>query len=234
MPARVAAVVPAKDEADLVAATVAALLGLATVDVVIVVDDGSTDETPLAAARAGAIVVRHPQNLGKGAALTTGVSRLVEEEVRRGSEEHLLLLFADADLGDSAAHLAPLLDPVLAGEADLTVATMPRSATSLGSGRVVRLARGQIEALTGHRLEQPLNGMRCLTRETFTCAQPLAPGWGVEAAMLVDVLRAGLRVLEVPVDLTHRRSGSDITGRLHRARQLRDVSRALLSRRFLT
>lgn len=233
MSGRVAAIVPAKDEADRVGGTVTALLALPEVDVVVVVDDGSTDATAAEAAEAGAIVVRHVTNQGKAAALETGVARLVEEERRTDAEPHLLL-FADADLDGSAANLEPLLAPVLAGEADLAVANIPRSASSLGAGRVVRLARGQIEAMTGRTIEQPLNGMRAMTRETFADATPLASGWGVEAAMLVDVLRAGRRVVEVPIELTHRRTGNDFKGRVHRAMQLRDVSTALLARRFLS
>ena len=183
------------------------------------------------AAEAGALVVRHALNQGKAAALTTGVARLAEEETRQGVDP-FVLLFADADLEGSAAHLGPLLEPVLGGAADLAVANIPRAASSHGSGRVVRLARGQIESLTGRRISQPLNGMRALTREAFGWASPLAPGWGVEAAMLVDVLRAGGRVVEVPVPLTHRATGADIRGQIHRARQMRDVSRALLDRRL--
>ena len=171
MTARVAAIVPAKDEADLVAATVSALLTLEQVSLVVVVDDGSSDHTAAVAAEAGAIVVRHPANRGKAAALETGVARLTEEETRQGGPEHLLL-FADADLACSAANLAPLLEPVLTGAADLSVANIPRSASSLGAGRVVRLARAQIEAMTGRRIQQPLNGMRVLTRSAFTDACP--------------------------------------------------------------
>lgn len=233
MTGRVAAVVPAKDEADRVGATVTALLALDEVDVVVVVDDGSTDATAAVAADASALVVRHAANRGKAAALETGVARLAEEETRTGSPERVLL-FVDADLGASAANLQPLLEPVLLGRADLAVANIERSASSFGTGRVVRLARAQILAMTGRTIEQPLNGMRALTRATFADATPLAGGWGVEAAMLVDVLRAGRRVVEVPVDFTHRRTGNDVRGRLHRARQLRDVSTALLARRFLS
>jgi glucosyl-3-phosphoglycerate synthase len=228
---RVAAVVPAKDEAERVGATVTALRSLPQVALVVVVDDGSTDTTGQVAADAGALVVRHATNQGKAAALTTGVARLAEEETRQGVDP-FVLLFADADLEGSAEHLGPLLEPVLAGDADLTVANIPREASSHGGGRVVRLARGQIESLTGRRISQPLNGMRSLTREAFGWASPLAPGWGVEAAMLVDVLRAGGRVVEVPVPLTHRATGADIRGQIHRARQMRDVSRALLDRRL--
>lgn len=228
---RAAAIVPAKDEAKRVGATVAALRSLPDVALVVVVDDGSTDSTAQVAAEAGALVVRHALNQGKAAALTTGVARLAEEETRQGADP-FVLLFADADLEGSAAHLGPLLEPVLGGAADLAVANIPRAASSHGSGRVVRLARGQIESLTGRRISQPLNGMRALTREAFGWASPLAPGWGVEAAMLVDVLRAGGRVVEVPVPLTHRATGADIRGQIHRARQMRDVSRALLDRRL--
>ena len=228
---RAAAIVPAKDEAERVGATVAALRSLPDVALVVVVDDGSTDGTAQVAAEAGALVVRHALNQGKAAALTTGVARLAEEETRQGVDP-FVLLFADADLEGSAAHLGPLLEPVLEGSADLAVANIPRAASSHGSGRVVRLARGQIESLTGRRISQPLNGMRALTREAFGWATPLAPGWGVEAAMLVDVLRAGGRVVEVPVPLTHRATGADIRGQIHRARQMRDVSRALLDRRL--
>lgn len=228
---RAAAIVPAKDEAERVGATVAALRSLPDVALVVVVDDGSTDSTAQVAAEAGALVVRHALNQGKAAALTTGVARLAEEETRQGVDP-FVLLFADADLEGSAAHLGPLLEPVLGGAADLAVANISRAASSHGSGRVVRLARGQIESLTGRRISQPLNGMRALTREAFGWATPLAPGWGVEAAMLVDVLRAGGRVVEVPVPLTHRATGADIRGQIHRARQMRDVSRALLDRRL--
>lgn len=228
---RAAAIVPAKDEAERVGATIAALRSLPDVALVVVVDDGSTDSTAQVAAEAGALVVRHALNQGKAAALTTGVARLAEEETRQGVDP-FVLLFADADLEGSAAHLGPLLEPVLGGAADLAVANIPRAASSHGSGRVVRLARGQIESLTGRRISQPLNGMRALTREAFGWASPLAPGWGVEAAMLVDVLRAGGRVVEVPVPLTHRATGADIRGQIHRARQMRDVSRALLDRRL--
>src|ERR1700676_1749547 len=116
----VAVVIAARNEADLIAATVAAATGLA--GLVVVVDDGSRDATAALAQRAGAVVMRHPRNQGKGAAMETGAEavRLVDPREHRDHPRHLL--FLDADLGDTAARAGPLMDPVLAGTADMTIA----------------------------------------------------------------------------------------------------------------
>jgi hypothetical protein len=121
---------------------------------------------------------------------------------------------------------------VLAGEADMTIAVLPPlRQPGGGRGFVVRLARQGIERSTGWTPTQPLSGMRCLTREAFDAALPLAAGWGVEVGLTIDLLRKGLRVVEVPCDLHHRVTGRDLRAQLHRAAQYRDVWRALLVRR---
>ena len=77
-------------------------------------------------------------------------------------------------------------------------------------------ARG-IADLTGWTPRAPLSGQRCLTRRAFELASPLAAGWGMEVGMTIDVLRAGLRVREVEIELRHRATGTDLAGQLHRA-----------------
>ena len=229
--AQVAAVVPCKDEADRIAATVTAVASLPSVGRVVVVDDGSTDDTAQVAQGAGAEVVRHPRNRGKAAALETGVRRVRELEALDGAEWPAALLFVDGDLRESATNLGVLTTAVLVGTADMTIATLPAQLTAGGGrGLVVGLARRGIEQLTGFRPVQPLSGMRCLSPRAFEAATPLARGWGVETALTVDVLRAGLTVLEVPCELQHRVSGSDWRGQLHRAGQYRDVWLALVAR----
>jgi glycosyltransferase involved in cell wall biosynthesis len=227
----VSVVVPARDEVERVADTVRAALGLPQLRRVIVVDDGSLDATARRAAEAGAIVVRHARNRGKAAALTTGADRVAELDAAEGLAPSVLL-FVDADLGASAAATAPLVAPVLAGDADMTVAVLPPQRTPGGGhGLVVRLSREGIRRATGFVATQPLSGMRCLSRDAFEVARPLAPGWGVETALTIDLLTAGMRVVEVPCDLHHRVTGRDWAGQLHRARQFRDVGRALAVRR---
>ena len=231
---RVAAIIAAKDEASRIVSTISAVRGIASVDLVIVVDDGSSDQTGRLAREAGAVVVSHPRNRGKAAAMATGARVVADRDVTYpgGTGRARDLLFVDADLGGSAANLAALVAPVASGEADMTIATLPAQRTAGGGhGFVVRLARNGIESLTGWTPTQPLSGMRCLSREAFEAVSPLARRWGVEVGLTIDALGAGLRVLEVPCVLQHRVSGSDWRGQVHRARQYRDVWLALAVRR---
>ncbi len=232
----IAVIIPAKDEARRIGATVHAARGLPGADLVVVVDDGSTDRTSEVALEAGARVLRHNRNRGKGAAMETGAEgvRLIEEheEGADGIRPPRHLLFLDADLEASAAGAAPLVEPVVEGKADMAIALFPATRLRLGGhGFVVRLARGGVRRATGWEPEQPLNGQRCITRAAFEAARPLAPGFGVETGLTIDVLRAGLRVIEVEVPLEHRATGTDLRAQLHRAHQFVDVLRALAARR---
>jgi|SRR5215469_8262737 len=234
-PGDLAIIIPAKNEVDRIATTVAAATTLAGADIVVVVDDGSTDETAAEAAGAGAHVVRHARNRGKAAAMETGAEavRLIESGaagpiVTGTGPRHLL--FLDADLGDSAADASPLTEPVRSGAADMTIAVFTTRVRKGGFGVVTTTSGAGIERATGWRPSQPLNGQRCLTRAAFTAALPLAPGWGAETGMTIDLLRKGMRVTEVAVPLSHRATGNDWRAQIHRFHQLADVLRALAVR----
>ncbi|WP_327108050.1 glycosyltransferase family 2 protein [Nonomuraea glycinis] len=221
-----AVVIPAKNEADRIGLTVKSALDLPGVDLVVVVDDGSTDQTGKVARAAGARVVRHSRNRGKAAAMETGAEavRLLDADTPRH------LLFLDADLAGTAQAAAPLVEPVRAGEADMTIAVFQTRVKLAGHGIVVRLSRDGIRRATGFQASQPLNGQRCLTRAAFEAARPLAHGFGVETALTIDLLRKGYRIVEVEVEMAHRATGSDWRAQLHRAKQLRDVALALAGR----
>jgi hypothetical protein len=232
----VAVVIPARNESDRIGATVTAAAQLAGVDLVLVVDDGSSDATAAAATAAGASVVRHARSRGKAAAMETGAAAVALLEARDGADlgddraapRHLL--FLDADLASSAAAAGPLAEPVRAGRADMTIAVFSNRVRQGGHGLVVKLSGAGIQRATGWRPAEPLNGQRCLTRAAFEQALPLAPGWGAETGLTIDLLRQGLRVTEVTVPLAHRATGRDWRSQLHRAGQLADVARALAVR----
>lgn len=262
-PERVAVVIPAKNEAERIEATIFSARRIPGVDLVVVVDDGSTDATSAVAMGAGALVVRHKSNRGKAAAMATGAQLVA---IREGAEradggesfsEELhaeprepghtgplpvidpgeavprALLFLDADMGDSAEAAQPLVDAVLGEGVDMAIALLPPQAGASGMGIVVRTSRRGIQRATGWEPTQPLSGTRCITRETWEACLPLAPGWGVETSLTIDALTAGFWVKEIPAELHHRATGKDLRGQLHRAAQLRDVVRALARKRHL-
>jgi glycosyltransferase involved in cell wall biosynthesis len=227
---QVAVVIPAYNEADRVAATVTAASTLPDAGVVVVVDDGSRDGTARVAEQAGASVLRHARNRGKAAAMETGAEaiRLLDQREQRQVPRHLL--FLDADLGATAAEAGPLITPVAAGQADMTIAVFTALVKLGGHGFVVGLSAAGIRRATGWSPAQPLNGQRCLTRAAFDAARPLARGFGVETALTIDLKRKGLRIVEVEVPLAHRATGTDLRAQLHRARQFADVAWALATR----
>jgi hypothetical protein len=95
------------------------------------------------------------------------------------------------------------------------------------------LARRGMARATGRTMAEPLSGQRAVRWEALPALLPFAPGFGVEVAMTIDALRAGLRVveIEVEVDLHHNPTGKDLAGLLHRARQARAIARVLTRRR---
>jgi len=217
---RVAAIVPARNEAGRVGATVAALREIPEISEIVVVDDASADATATEAARAGARVIQLERNLGKGGALARGAAAAAAD----------VLLLVDADLEASAAATAALLRPVLDGAADLVIAAPPRLGGPSGFGLVEGVARWGIRRLTGRDLARPLSGQRALRREVLDAAGGFAPRFGAETGLTVDALRAGYRVMEMPCEISHARTGRDAAGFLHRARQGADVAASLARR----
>jgi glycosyltransferase involved in cell wall biosynthesis len=207
---RVVALVAARNEADRVGATVEAIRRIDGVDEIVVVDGSSSDGTPRVAWAAGARVLRAPRGGGKGRALEGALTRLQPAD---------LYLLLDADLGATAGEGRLLLEEVSSGRTDLAIGVLPRDPRHGGFGLVKRLAARVIRARCGFRAREPLSGQRALRREAMDAVRPLAPGFGVEVAMTIDAVRAGLRVREVPVAMTHAPTGRDLAGFAHRARQ---------------
>jgi glycosyltransferase involved in cell wall biosynthesis len=214
-------IVAALNEADRIAETVAALHEAFPGTTVVVADDGSTDDTGKVAAEAGATVVGGPNNLGKGGAASLGAAQVLKDGP---PSESAVVLLADADLARSASKLMPLADAVAAGEADLTVA-MFASRVGGGFGLALGFAHYAIEKRCGLDTQAPISGQRAMTYAALETVTPFHAAFGMEIGMTIDAVRAGLRVKEIELDLSHRATGKSLRGFIHRGRQLKDFLR---------
>lgn len=220
----VSVIVPAWNEAERIGVTLRHLrsmeLSAGTLREIIVVDDGSDDDSWRAAEHYADQVIRHARRRGKGAALETGWQAAKGE----------ILVFLDADLGESAAYSSRLIQPVLDDQADMTIAILPEATVKGGFGLVKGLAVTGIYRLSGFRPQAPLSGQRAVKRQVLTKIGGLSQGFGIEVGLTIDALRHGYRIAEVEVPFHHRYTGRNWQGFIHRGRQFWHVSRTLLQK----
>jgi glycosyltransferase involved in cell wall biosynthesis len=216
---QVSAIIPAFNEEKTIAGTVRALLSIGDIDEIIVVDDGSSDETAKVARQAGAVTLQLAENCGKGQALEVGSA------ISRGE----ILLLIDADLGDTAREASLLLEPVVTGNADMAVAIFSFTEGRGGFGLVEGLSRWAIGRSGGPRPIQPLSGQRALRRQVWQ-ELGFGTGFGVETALSMGVHRCGYRMVEIPTTMNHRRTTRNWRGIVHRGRQFAHVLLAVMRR----
>lgn len=220
-----AVIVAARNEADLIGATLAALREALPGAALWVGDDASTDGTAEAAMAAGAQVVSRGRPHGKGANVTAAAEAALSAE-----PASRLLLLCDGDLAASAGGLVALVEAVEAGECDLAVAAFGRRVGG-GFGFALGFARWAIRRRCGLETSAPISGQRAMRVDVLRATLPFARGYGMEIGMTIDAVRAGYRLREYELDLEHRATGRSLAGFAHRARQLLDFCRAYLSRR---
>jgi glycosyltransferase involved in cell wall biosynthesis len=147
----------------------------------------------------------------------------------RSAAEPIVVL-CDGDLGESARELTALVDAVRRGDGDLAVAAFATRAGG-GFGLTLTFARWAIRRRCGLSTRAPISGQRAVRAGVMRELLPFAGGFGMEAGMTIDAVRAGCRVVEIDLDLAHRATGRTPAGFAHRARQLLDVGRVYFARR---
>jgi len=193
-------VIPAFNEGPAVAEVVRALAGAGRWHEIIVVDDGSADDTAERARAAGATVVRHPYNKGNGAAVKTGIRQATGEFV----------LIVDADGQHQPADACRLVSRL--GEFDLVVgarskATQASSARLVGNAALNRLAG----YLTGRPIPDLTSGFRAARREHLREFLHLLPnGFSTPTTTTLAFIRAGYNVAFEPVEARPRVGKSKI------------------------
>jgi len=202
---KVVVLIPAFNESARIAGVITGVRAVCPEFDILVINDGSKDDTADAARAAGATVVSHPFNLGYGVAIQTGYKYALRH----------FLVQIDGDGQHDPAYIPQMLAPVLAGETDFALGSRflgvesyePSLARRLG----MSLFRMLISRLVGQRITDTTSGYQAFNRqvigyftsEVFPCDYP-------DADMLLTLHRAGFRITEVPVRMHANASGKSM------------------------
>ena len=216
--ARVSVVIPALNEEEPIGDVVRAI-PRGSVEEILVVDNGSTDATAERARGAGARVVSEPRR-GYGRACQAGIAAV--------AADCEIIAFLDGDGSDCPELLPLLIEPIAAGKQDFVIGSRIRGRREPGSMTPPQLAAGWVAGLLlrllyGVRYSDmcPFRAIRRDALESLGMAEETY-GWNLE--MQMRAAKAGLRILELPVDHRNRRGGrSKVSGNL--AGSLRAVGR---------
>jgi glycosyltransferase involved in cell wall biosynthesis len=202
--ARVLIVVPAYEEEQSLPGLLDELRARPPATDVLVVDDGSRDATSTVARARGVPVVRHPVNLGVGAALQTGF----RFAVARGYDVGVQI---DADGQHDPGFLPALLAPVLAGRCDVSIGSRYVARTGYHAPFARRLGMlvfsGVVRLALGQRIADTTSGFRAYGRPVMEVCQHEFPRDFPDAPLLIALARRGFRLFEVPVQMRGRQAG---------------------------
>jgi len=196
-------VIPARDAAATIGDVVRGLRRVLPSAEVVVVDDGSTDATGDRAREAGAAVVRHDRNRGKGAALESGFG----EALRRGADAVIAL---DAD-GQHDPAAAPALLEALE-RADLVVGSRERDRTGMPWLRRATndITTWLVSLLARRRIHDSQSGYRAIRASVLRAVRPQSRRFEYESEFLIAAARAGFSIGEAPVPTLYNAPGSHI------------------------
>ncbi len=174
------------------------------VDEVIVVDDGSMDDTSDIARLAGATVIRHEENKGYGAAIQSLLT-----EVKRKNPDILVLL--DADYQHNPDEIPNLIRPILEGY-DLSIGSRESQREHIPLyrrfGQKVLLHSTRI--LSGKKLADSECGFRVFSKKAITVLELRERGMAISAETIADAAEKGLKITEVPVSAIYTKDGSTL------------------------
>lgn len=219
-------IMPAYNEASKIKNTLENIYSIEEIDEIIVVDDGSSDNTSeiVSSIESKKIkIFKLEKNKGKGYALNYGLNIAMENADIIG--------FLDADLGSSSKEVKKLIDSILNNEADVIIAKFPPAKKKGGLGFVKGLAKKSVLEMTGKELDATLSGQRLFKKEVLNKFDEIPFGYGVEVGMTIDILKYGYTIKEVLVNMTHSETGRDLKGFIHRGKQYYHIKKVLRQKR---
>lgn len=199
--ANVVAIIPAYNEekalADVIGKT------FEHVDEVIVVDDGSSDKTSEVAIEAGARVIKHSVNLGKGEALKSGFKAVGDDSI---------IITIDGDGQHNPSEIPDLVRPIIEDGADLVNGSRYMNGPEENTPAYRRVGQKVLDIATnisaGTKVTDSQSGFRAFSPKSKNVFRFKDTGFGIESEMLVDAAEAGLKIVEVPITVRYDLDGS--------------------------
>jgi glycosyltransferase involved in cell wall biosynthesis len=223
---RVMVVIPCYNEEVSVGSMV--LRSLSYADRVVVIDDGSTDKTADIARLAGAEVVAHEVNTGKGAGIRTAF------EYARDAGMDILVLI-DGDGQHNPDEIPRLIEPLLTGRADMVNGSRFLGENGHNVPGYRRIGQEILTLATNagsrRKITDSQNGFRAFSRHTFDSFSFKEKGMGIESEMVMDAADAGLRIEEVPIDVRYDVNGSTYNPVVHGFSVLRTVLKTIAGKK---
>ena len=197
----VVAIIPAYNEekalADVIGKT------LEHVDEVIVVDDGSSDKTSEVAIEAGARVIKHSVNLGKGEALKSGFKAIGDDSI---------IITIDGDGQHNPSEIPDLVRPIIEDGADLVNGSRYMNGPEENTPAYRRVGQKVLDIATnisaGTKVTDSQSGFRAFSPKSRNVFRFKDTGFGIESEMLVDAAESGLKIVEIPITVRYDLDGS--------------------------
>lgn len=199
--ANLVAIIPAYNEekalADVIGKT------FEHVDEIIVVDDGSSDKTSEVAIEAGARVIKHSVNLGKGEALKSGFKAVGDDSI---------IITIDGDGQHNPSEIPDLVRPIIEDGADLVNGSRYMNGPEENTPAYRRVGQKVLDIATnisaGTKVTDSQSGFRAFSPKSKNVFRFKDTGFGIESEMLVDAAEAGLKIVEVPITVRYDLDGS--------------------------
>lgn len=200
------------------------------VNTVIVIDDGSTDKTYKEARIAGAIVIRHPRNMGYGAALRTifNTSRRLEADI---------LVTLDGDGQHNPSEIPILLDPLVKRSADMVIGSRFLGYTDqpnwrLGGVKIITWIAKLGLGLPKH-ITDVQNGFRAYNKKAISLIRPSDFDMGASIEIIYQAITNNLKIVEVPTTVIHHRDANTQNPLIHGIKIVNRVARITLKHKII-
>lgn len=214
---KVVCVVPVYNEGDIIVDTIEGLKKIKYIDEILVVNDGSNDNTLDIIKTLNVSIIDLKKNHGKGYAMKKAIDTL----------DFHYIAFVDGDLGHTSIEVASLILPIISGEADVSIARFPEinrmTYTKGGFGILKKFSKKGVYYFTKKDMDTSLSGQRVYKKEVIDKIDYIPNRYGIEVAMTIQTINNGFSIIEIPVTMNHRYSQRNLKGNIHRGKQFFDI-----------